>query len=106
MRMMVLLLKLLVSVLLIDGWTWERSQLVKVMVYQEDVMKVAVAMGGFSVYDGDQLRKVLSKKHKARQLQDYQNCLKYLEQLEPISPYPENIRQQIKDVKSKLAAKD
>jgi error-prone DNA polymerase len=43
-----------------------------IMVYQEDVMKVAVAMGGFSVYDGDQLRKVLSKKHKARQLQDYQ----------------------------------
>ncbi|HEY6225984.1 MAG TPA: hypothetical protein VI282_02570 [Verrucomicrobiae bacterium] len=39
------------------------------------------------------------------QLQDYQNCLKHLEQLEPISPFPENIRQQIKDVKSKLAAK-
>jgi error-prone DNA polymerase len=43
-----------------------------IMVYQEDVMKVAVAMGGFSVHDGDQLRKVLSKKHKARQLRDYQ----------------------------------
>ncbi|MFO0767577.1 MAG: hypothetical protein U0231_12530 [Nitrospiraceae bacterium] len=42
-----------------------------IMVYQEDVMKVAVALGGFSVEDGDQLRKVLSKKHKARQL-DYQ----------------------------------
>jgi error-prone DNA polymerase len=42
------------------------------MVYQEDVMKVAVALGGFSVEDGDQLRKVLSKKHKARQLRDYQ----------------------------------
>ena len=26
--------------------------------------------GGFSVEDGDQLRKVLSKKHKARQLRD------------------------------------
>lgn len=35
-------------------------------------MKVAVALGGFSVHDGDQLRKALSKKHKARQLQDYQ----------------------------------
>jgi error-prone DNA polymerase len=41
------------------------------MVYQEDVMKVAVALGGFSLEDGDQLRKVLSKKHKARQLVDY-----------------------------------
>ncbi|MGE3152005.1 MAG: DNA polymerase III subunit alpha [Nitrospiraceae bacterium] len=43
-----------------------------IMVYQEDVMKVAVALGGFTVEDGDQLRKVLSKKHKERQLQDYQ----------------------------------
>ncbi len=43
-----------------------------IMVYQEDVMKVSVALGGFSVEDGDQLRKVLSKKHKARQLRDYQ----------------------------------
>ncbi|MBP6607920.1 MAG: DNA polymerase III subunit alpha, partial [Nitrospira sp.] len=43
-----------------------------IMVYQEDVMKVAVALGGFSVHDGDQLRKVLSKKHKERQLRDYQ----------------------------------
>ncbi|MDR4467898.1 MAG: DNA polymerase III subunit alpha [Nitrospira sp.] len=43
-----------------------------IMVYQEDVMKVAVTVGGFSVQDGDQLRKVLSKKHKERQLRDYQ----------------------------------
>mgnify|MGYP001238727248 CR=1 FL=1 len=43
-----------------------------IMVYQEDVMKVVVALGGFSVEDGDQLRKVLSKKHKERQLRDYQ----------------------------------
>jgi error-prone DNA polymerase len=43
-----------------------------IMVYQEDVMKVAVTLGGFSVEDGDQLRKVLSKKHKARRLRDYQ----------------------------------
>jgi error-prone DNA polymerase len=43
-----------------------------IMVYQEDVMNVAVAVGGFSVHDGDQLRKVLSKKHKERQLRDYQ----------------------------------
>jgi DNA-directed DNA polymerase III PolC len=43
-----------------------------IMVYQEDVMKVAVALAGFSVEDGDQLRKVLSKKHRERQLRDYQ----------------------------------
>ena len=43
-----------------------------IMVYQEDVMNVAVALGGFSVHDADQLRKVLSKKHKERQLRDYQ----------------------------------
>ncbi|MDP9132741.1 MAG: PHP domain-containing protein [Nitrospirota bacterium] len=42
-----------------------------IMVYQEDVMTVAVALGGFSIEDGDQLRKVLSKKHQQRQLQDY-----------------------------------
>lgn len=43
-----------------------------IMVYQEDVMNVAVTLGGFSVHDGDQLRKVLSKKHKEKQLRDYQ----------------------------------
>ncbi|MBS0151046.1 MAG: DNA polymerase III subunit alpha [Nitrospira sp.] len=48
-----------------------------IMVYQEDVMKVSVALGGFSVQDGDQLRKVLSKKHKARQLRDY--CRQFYE---------------------------
>jgi error-prone DNA polymerase len=41
------------------------------MVYQEDVIKVTMALGGFSVEDGDQLRKVLSKKHKQRRLDDY-----------------------------------
>ncbi|GJL65694.1 MAG: DNA-directed DNA polymerase [Nitrospirales bacterium] len=42
------------------------------MVYQEDVTRVAMAMADFSVEDADQLRKILSKKHKKRQLQDYQ----------------------------------
>ena len=41
------------------------------MVYQEDVTKVAMALADFSVEDADQLRKVLSKKHKATQLRDY-----------------------------------
>ena len=42
-----------------------------IMVYQEDVTKVAMALADFSVEDADQLRKVISKKHKARQLRDY-----------------------------------
>ena len=43
-----------------------------ILVYQEDVSRVAIALAGFSVEDADQLRKVLSKKHKQRQLEDYQ----------------------------------
>ena len=42
-----------------------------IMVYQEDVTKVAMALADFSIEDADQLRKVLSKKHKQKQLQDY-----------------------------------
>ena len=42
-----------------------------IMVYQEDVSKVAVAMAGFSHADADGLRKIMSKKDKARRLRDY-----------------------------------
>ena len=42
-----------------------------IMVYQEDVTKVAMVLAGFNIEDADQLRKVLTKKHKQRQLQDY-----------------------------------
>ena len=42
-----------------------------IMVYQEDVTKVAMALAAFSLHEADQLRKVLSKKHKQRQLRDY-----------------------------------
>ncbi len=42
-----------------------------IMVYQEDVTKVAMALANFSLEDADQLRKVISKKHKHRQLRDY-----------------------------------
>jgi error-prone DNA polymerase len=42
-----------------------------IMTYQEDVSKVAMALADFSIDDADQLRKALSKKHKAKQLQDY-----------------------------------
>jgi DNA-directed DNA polymerase III PolC len=44
-----------------------------IMVYQEDVTKVAMELAGFSAEEGDQLRKVLSKKHKHRQLEDYRH---------------------------------
>ncbi|MCJ7812994.1 PHP domain-containing protein [bacterium] len=36
-----------------------------IMVYQEDVCKIAVEMAGFSIVDGDGLRKTLSKKRNA-----------------------------------------
>ncbi len=41
------------------------------MVYQEDVSRVAVALAGFSHADADGLRKVMAKKDKALQLRDY-----------------------------------
>ncbi len=42
-----------------------------IMVYQEDVAKVAIAMAGFDAASADDLRKILSKKHKERRLADY-----------------------------------
>jgi error-prone DNA polymerase len=48
-----------------------------IMVYQEDVTKVAMALAGFSLEDADQLRKIVSKKHKQRQLRDY--CARFYE---------------------------
>ncbi|MBW1819614.1 MAG: DNA polymerase III subunit alpha, partial [Deltaproteobacteria bacterium] len=42
-----------------------------IMVYQEDVSKVAVAIAGFSFADADGLRKVMSKKDKELALRDY-----------------------------------
>lgn len=41
-----------------------------IMVYQEDVSRVAVKFG-FSHVDADRLRKIMSKKDKERQLKDY-----------------------------------
>jgi len=41
------------------------------MVYQEDVSRVAVALAGFSHAEADGLRKVMAKKDKLLQLQDY-----------------------------------
>ncbi len=42
-----------------------------IMTYQEDVTKVAMALANFPIDEADQLRKILSKKYKAKQLQDY-----------------------------------
>ncbi|MCD4742908.1 MAG: DNA polymerase III subunit alpha, partial [Desulfobacteraceae bacterium] len=42
-----------------------------IMVYQEDVSKVAVSMAGFNHVEADGLRKILSKKNRTLKLQDY-----------------------------------
>jgi DNA polymerase-3 subunit alpha/error-prone DNA polymerase len=42
-----------------------------IMVYQEDVSRVAVALAGFTHAEADGLRKVLCKKDRAHQLRDY-----------------------------------
>jgi DNA polymerase-3 subunit alpha/error-prone DNA polymerase len=42
-----------------------------IMVYQEDVSRVAVALAGFSPAEADGLRKVLSKKDREHALRDY-----------------------------------
>jgi DNA polymerase III alpha subunit len=41
------------------------------MIYQEDATNVAMALAGFSLEQADDLRKVLSKKHKRKKLRDY-----------------------------------
>ncbi|MBN2105079.1 DNA polymerase III subunit alpha [bacterium] len=43
-----------------------------IMVYQEDVTKVAMQLAGFTAVDGDGLRKTLSKKRNYRKLSAYQ----------------------------------
>lgn len=42
-----------------------------IMVYQEDVTRVTMAMANFTADEGDQLRKVISKKHKQVKLHDF-----------------------------------
>jgi DNA polymerase III alpha subunit len=43
-----------------------------IMIYQEDVSKVAMALAGFDSVEADELRKILSKKHKLKRLMDLQ----------------------------------
>ncbi len=42
-----------------------------IMVYQEDVSKVAIALAGFDSSSADDLRKIVTKKHKRHQLEAY-----------------------------------
>ncbi|NOY59515.1 MAG: DNA polymerase III subunit alpha, partial [Calditrichaeota bacterium] len=42
-----------------------------IMVYQEDVSKVVMALADFTPAEADDLRKVISKKHKQKQIQNY-----------------------------------
>lgn len=42
-----------------------------VMVYQEDVMRVTKSLAGFTSQEGNELRKVLAKKHKSKRLAFY-----------------------------------
>ena len=42
-----------------------------IAVYQEQITQMAMALADFSAFEGDQLRKIISKKHKAKKLEDY-----------------------------------
>lgn len=47
------------------------SETFGIMVYQEDVSKVAIALAGFTVEDADVLRKIMSKRAKGSKFDDY-----------------------------------
>ena len=47
------------------------SETCGIMVYQEDVSRIAMAMAGFNASDADLLRKILSKKRAGKKLADY-----------------------------------
>jgi len=42
-----------------------------IAVYQEQITQMAMALAGFDPYHGDQLRKIISYKHKGKNLEDY-----------------------------------
>ena len=65
----------------LHGESWESihprldeilSETFGIMVYQEDVMKVAHHLAGFPIEDADELRRVLSKKHKKKRLREFE----------------------------------
>ncbi len=41
-----------------------------IAVYQEQITQMAMALAGFSPFEGDELRKIISKKHKGKRLDD------------------------------------
>lgn len=42
-----------------------------IVIYQEQITQLAMALAGFSAFEGDQLRKIVSKKHKEKKLADF-----------------------------------
>ena len=44
-----------------------------IAVYQEQITQMAMVLAGFSAFEGDQLRKVITKKHQHKKLEDYKN---------------------------------
>ena len=48
------------------------SETYGIMVYQEDVMKVARELADFRIEEADELRRVLSKKHRAKKLSEFE----------------------------------
>src|SRR5665647_727057 len=42
-----------------------------IAIYQEQITQIAMELAGFSAVDGDQLRKVITKKHREKKLADY-----------------------------------
>ena len=42
-----------------------------IAVYQEQITRMAMALANFSAFEGDQLRKIISKKHKEKKLADF-----------------------------------
>lgn len=42
-----------------------------IAIYQEQITQISMALAGFSAWEGDQLRKIISKKDKRRTLEDY-----------------------------------
>jgi error-prone DNA polymerase len=42
-----------------------------IAIYQEQITQIAMSLAGFSAFEGDQLRKIISKKDKQQTLEDY-----------------------------------
>lgn len=58
-----------------------------IMVYQEDVSKVVMALANFTPAEADDLRKIISKKHKQKQILDYRNKFFAGTQRNDVSPH-------------------